>query len=90
MDQFTDREKELLLRAAESQRGLNIFLMGTDGNPGFCQQMVMRMDKVDEKLICYDRRYHALARRVWWIIGVLVAAGIVSGITVGVERLANG
>ena len=82
MDGFTDDEKKRLLEAATSQTQLHTYLMGMNGQPGFCKLVE---DRLEDMKLLEDDCVH-LKSRVQWIIGVLVGLSIAFGGSIGISR----
>lgn len=80
MTNFSEREKKKLLEGAEKQEKIHTFLMGINGNPGFCE-------RIEKKLNRYCDELDKLKTHFWWLVGILIGLGVLSGIGVGIGGL---
>jgi hypothetical protein len=87
MSEFSEREKQTLLESAESQRQIHTYLMGLNGQPGFCERVESRFARAEDNLNNYIGKYHKLDRKVQWLIGILIGSGVISGSVVGITKL---
>ena len=83
MTDFTGDEKKRLLDAAASQTQLHTYLMGMNGQPGFCKLVEDRLEDVRD----LEESHGRLKNKVHWIIGVLVGLSLAFGGSFGVTRL---
>ena len=90
MAEFNEREKKLLLESAESQAKIHTFLMGLNGEPGFCQRIEDRVGSVEEKLDNVNYRHNKLNNRVWWLIGILSGSGVITASAIGINKIIGG
>jgi hypothetical protein len=79
---FSESEKKLLLDAAKSQSEIHTYLMGVDGQPGFCK-------RIEKGLADITNRHNALEKRFWWLVGILLGSGLITGGAIGLESLLN-
>ena len=82
MATFTENEKAKLLNAAESQNKLHTYLMGMNGEKGFCH-------RIDEGLLDITKRHNKLERKFWWLVGILLGSGVITGSAIGLGKLIN-
>ena len=83
MAAFTDNEKKRLLEAAEGQRELHTYLLGINGQDGFCRLVERRMEDVT----ALEESHNKLSNKVHWVIGILIGASVVVGGSVGIPQL---
>ena len=83
MADFTDNEKKRLLEAAESQTQLHTYLMGMNGQTGFCE----KVEKSIGELNILKEAHGKLSGKVQWVIGILIGASVVAGGSFGISQL---
>ena len=83
MAAFTDSEKKRLLEAAEGQREMHTYLLGINGQDGFCKLVERRFDDLD----MLEGKHAKLNGKVQWVIGILIGASVVIGGSVGIPQL---
>ena len=83
MADFTEREKKTVLEAAEGQKQLHTYLLGINGQDGFCKLVERKLESVD----VLENSYAKLNGKVQWIIGILIGASIVIGGSFGIPHL---
>ena len=83
MADFTEREKKTILEAAEGQKQMHTYILGINGQDGFCKLVERKLESVD----VLENRYAKLNGKVQWIIGILIGASIVIGGSVGIPQL---
>ena len=83
MADFTEREKKTILEAAEGQKQMHTYLLGINGQDGFCKLVERKLESVD----ILENRSVKLNGKVQWIIGILIGASIVIGGSFGIPHL---
>lgn len=77
--QFTEKEKEKILKAAEKQEKLHSFLMRVNGNPGFCE-------RIETKLNHYVDELEKLKDYFWRLVYFLLGLGVLTGISTALNH----
>jgi len=83
MVEFTEREKKTILEAAEAQKQMHTYLLGINGQDGFCKLVEKRLENIS----VLEGKCAKLHSKVQWIIGILIGASIVIGGSVGIPQL---
>ena len=81
--EFTENEKKRLLEAATSQTQMHTYLMGMNGQPGFCKLVEDRLE--DMKVL--EENCGKLKSKVQWIVGVLVGLSVALGGSLGITQI---
>ena len=83
MADFTDSEKKRLLDAAASQSQLHTYLMGMNGQDGFCKLVENRIIDLDN----LEDKHGKLESKVQGVIGILIGASVAIGGSFGISQL---
>ena len=83
MADFTTNEKKQLLDAASSQVKLHTYLMGLNGQPGFCKTVEDKLGTVT----ALETRQGKLEGKVQKVIGILIGVGAIAGTSFGLAQL---
>lgn len=82
MAEFSDEEKKELLESAQSQKEIHTYLMGLNGNPGFCE-------RVECQIKDYAEKYTTLDRNFWRLVAFLIGSGVLTAGGLGLFNILN-